>query len=218
MRRPLLKVCGMRDAENIAALVAQKPDYIGFIFYPPSRRFVGDALDPAQLLALPASICKVGVFVNEPIPSLLSLCQRYHLDAAQLHGDESPAYCEELHVQAPHLSLFKAFGVDADFAWDSLEAYLPYISLFVFDTKSPQYGGTGLSFDWSALSQYAHKTPFLLSGGLGEHNLDEALTLFSRIPTMRGFDLNSKVERAPARKDIDAVARIQQRLQAFSPS
>ena len=189
-----IKVCGMRDSENIEAVSALDPDYLGFIFYEKSKRFVGQHIPGPT-----PGIVRVGVFVNADIQDVLDRVTEFPLNVVQLHGDETPGYLRTLHEKAPGLRIWKAIGIHSSTDFSLLEAYQPWIEAFVFDTASKQYGGTGKSYDWSVLDQYQGETPFWLSGGLGPDSL-EALLHFHH-PACLGLDLNSRFEIAPGRKD-----------------
>ncbi|MGV3639645.1 MAG: phosphoribosylanthranilate isomerase [Adhaeribacter sp.] len=206
---PLLrKVCGMRERDNILAMLELKPDYLGFIFYPPSSRFVGQELDVALLRLLPAQTRKVGVFVNADADQIKAEVEKYELQAVQLHGEESPALCRQLRDQG--LIVFKAFAVDDDFDFNALKPYEGTCDYFLFDTKGPQYGGNGRAFNWEVLSRYAGDTPFFLSGGIGPEHAEQVKQL--NLPALRGLDLNSRFETAPALKDVSQVAGFFKRL------
>ena len=198
-----LKVCGMKYADNIAAVAALEPDFMGFIFHAGSSRFVGETLDARLLQSLPADMRKVGVFVDESTEFMLRQLNRYGLDLAQLHGHETPQQCAEL--QAAGIAVIKAFGMDAAFSLDQLPPYAPYCTFFLFDTKGPQPGGNGIPFDWELLRAYNLPVPYLLAGGLGLENAHTLLQL--QLPGLAGFDLNSRFETAPAVKD---AARLRQ--------
>jgi len=128
----------------------------------------------------------------------------------QLHGHETPAYCQAAHAQG--LRLIKAFSVGESFDFSALSAYKPFCELFLFDTKGAQPGGNGTAFDWRLLADYQGTTPFLLSGGLGPNNANE-LRHFHH-PRLAGYDFNSQLETAPALKDVDATRQLLARLQA----
>ncbi|MBK8653292.1 MAG: phosphoribosylanthranilate isomerase [Haliscomenobacter sp.] len=213
MSRLMVKVCGMRDPDNILELAAIAPDMIGFIFYPKSPRYVkGAKLE--KWLASPASrrlqgIKRVGVFVNSEIEDVLNRVHDYELDFVQLHGDESPAYCAELMnlwsmTSMRRAELIKAFSVGDGFSFDEVAAFAPFCKWVLFDTKGQQgYGGTGQSFDWSLLESYQGPCPFLLSGGIGPDSAG-ALDQF-RHPLFAGIDLNSRFESAPGMKDVQGI-------------
>lgn len=200
----LVKICGMREAANLWAVTDLNPDFLGFIFYEKSARFVGDTLDPAQLRSLPATVRKVGVFVDMPLPELLATATRYLLDYVQLHGHESPDYCRE--VQQHNLPVIKAFSIDESFDFSTLAAYSPVCDLFLFDTKGAQPGGNGTTFDWRVLANYPGPTPFLLSGGLGPGSAPELLHFHH--PRLVGYDFNSQLEVAPGLKNVDATRQL----------
>ena len=139
----------MRDAENIAAVASLRPQYMGFIFYPKSPRFVGESFDiPANL---PASIKRVGVFVNESNAVIIAKSKSLKLDFVQLHGNESPAQCDEL--KATGLGVIKVFSIDDDFNFELTKPYREAVDYFLFDTKGKYYGGNAKTFNWKILEQ-----------------------------------------------------------------
>lgn len=187
----------MREASNIAELGALAIDYMGFIFYAKSPRNIISL----PTVALPTHIKKVGVFVNAGTEKVKNTVSEYQLNAAQLHGEESPEQCEKLQHEG--LEIFKAFGIDKDFDWQLLQSYLPVVDYFLFDTKSTKYGGTGRSFDWDALKNYPYDKPYFLSGGLSMDNIAQATRIDD--PRLAGFDLNSKFEKVPGLKDVETL-------------
>lgn len=199
-REPLLvKVCGMRDYANIAAVIGLKPDYMGFIFYPESPRCVPP---DADLPNLPDGIKKVGVFVNADLGNVIALARVHELDIIQLHGTEPPGYCDALKVLG--FTVFKAFGIRHAEDLEATAGYESGCALFVFDTKSPKHGGTGQQFDWNVLHAYTGSTPFLLSGGIGPADA-EAIRALS-LPKLAGVDLNSRFELEPGLKNTELLA------------
>lgn len=196
-----VKVCGMREAENIRAIARLKPDLMGFIFYRQSPRFVGD--DFELPLDFPTTIQRVGVFVNETEPVVLKQAKRHHLDAIQVHGDEDVEYCAGL--KRAGLSVIKVFRIDAEFDFRSTAPFSSVADLFLFDTKGKWYGGNARSFDWNLLKQYEGPVPFLLSGGLNPQNLTD-LKQFN-LSYLAGVDINSGVEQQPGVKDAEKVSQ-----------
>jgi phosphoribosylanthranilate isomerase len=203
-----VKICGMREAANILSVVNFNPDFLGFIFYEKSPRYVGDTLDTEVLRSLPDSVCKVGVFVDAPLPELLATTNHYSLDYVQLHGHETPAYCQAVREQG--LRIIKAFSIAEAADFDDLSPYMPSCELFLFDTKGPHRGGNGRVFDWQLLQQYHGPTPFLLSGGLGPDTIDDLLNFHH--PQLAGYDFNSLLETAPGFKDVEVTAQVLTRL------
>ena len=207
-----IKVCGMREADNLWAIAELEPDLLGFVFYAKSARDATGVLDPAQVRSLPPAISRVGVFVDEALPTLLTTCCQYNLDYAQLHGHETPDYCRQ--VRANGARVIKAFAVDAQFDFTALAAYAPHCDLFLFDTKGPLPGGNGTAFDWSVLANYTGPTPFLLGGGLGPATLPALLDFHH--PHLYGLDFNSQLETAPGRKDVARTRALLTRLREQS--
>jgi Phosphoribosylanthranilate isomerase len=158
-----IKICGMKHPENIQNVAALQPDLMGFIFYPKSPRFA-EPLDIATLNALPKTIKKIGVFVNEDLENILTIASKYDLDGVQLHGTELVAMCKELR-KAGYLVL-KAFPIAEAYNFKVTKAYEGVCDYFLFDTKTDAYGGSGLKFNWGMLDEYVGETPFLLSGGI----------------------------------------------------
>ena len=202
MNRELkIKVCGMRDPENIQELTASFPNYFGFIFYPKSKRYLGKNPDLDIFNQVPSSIKKVGVFVNENEAEVLRICKAYGLEVAQLHGSEPPEYCKR--IQNEELVVFKAFAVNDAFDFSKLELYEGVVDYFLFDTKGKLPGGTGLKFNWYILKKYQLSTPFFLSGGIAPNDL-ESIQTFEH-PALFGIDINSGFEIEPALKDVAKV-------------
>lgn len=199
----LLKVCGLKNEENIKQVANLMPDFMGFIFYPPSKRFVGDDF---EMPIIPPQIKKTGVFVNAKADYIIEKINRYKLDFIQLHGNESPDFCE---VMSHLVKVIKAFGVDKDFDLKILENYKNSCSYFLFDSKTNEYGGSGKQFDWTIFKGYDNSTPFFLSGGIG---LEEIERLKIEKLNVYAIDVNSKFETEPGIKDIDKLKNINSAL------
>lgn len=191
----------MRDPENISGVAAALPEFLGFIFYPKSARFVGEEFLVEQLKAIPETIKKVGVFVNELPEKVIEICKRLNFQVAQLHGSESPDYCRQ--IKASGITVFKAFSVDDSFDFEQLSGYADVCDYFLFDTKGHLPGGTGQKFNWTLLKKYTGSVPFFLSGGIGPDDL-EAIRNFEH-PRWHGLDVNSGFEISPALKDVDMI-------------
>lgn len=194
----------MRDPENISGVVSALPDFLGFIFYPKSKRFVGFEPVPEILAAVPDTVRKVGVFVDEAPDKVLEVFRNWKLNVVQLHGRETPEYCRQ--IQRSGITVFKAFAIDESFDFDALKAYSEVCDYFLFDTKGQLPGGTGQKFNWQLLRNYKGLVPFFLSGGIGPDDL-EAIRNFEH-PRWRGIDINSGFEISPALKDIEKVKRL----------
>lgn len=202
-----LKVCGMKYQENLEAVCALNPDYLGFIFYQKSSRYMADTLDPRVVRALKGPK-KVGVFVNHSRERVADLVNQYDLDMAQLHGQESPEFCQQLRrIGIPTI---KVFSVGGSFDFEECAAYEPFCTHFLFDTKGKLPGGNGTTFNWEILAQYSGKTPFFLSGGIGPESV-EKIRGFSH-PSLYALDVNSRFETAPGKKDIQLLQSFQASL------
>jgi phosphoribosylanthranilate isomerase len=190
----------MREPENIRAVEALNIDYMGFIFYPRSPRFVRDNAAAME------AICrcgkkKVGVFVNETAENILQKAELYRLDYLQLHGTESPGICGFLNAEG--YRIIKSFSVGPAVDFEEANRYQGCVDYLLFDTKSAGYGGSGKRFEWSLMHKYNGNIPFLLSGGLAPDCLQD-IFLFNH-PKFAGVDLNSGFEISPALKDVEKL-------------
>jgi phosphoribosylanthranilate isomerase len=198
-----LKVCGLKYKENIEQVAALQPDYIGFIFYNKSKRFVGEDF---QMPVISPEIKKTGVFVNASLEYVKAKVEQYKLDMVQLHGDETPGYCEQMRC---FVKVMKAFGIDEHFDFKVLESYKNYCDYFLFDTKTSEYGGSGKQFNWDVLKKYDNSVPFFLSGGIG---LEDISNSKFQIPNLAAIDVNSRFEIEPGLKDIEKLKHLTKSL------
>ncbi|MEM9886261.1 MAG: phosphoribosylanthranilate isomerase [Bacteroidota bacterium] len=213
-----IKVCGLRKAENIEALKQLEIDWMGFIFYKNSPRDVSQEESLKSLLIdenWASEIKKVGVFVNIRIHDILHYVHDYHLDYVQLHGNESPEYCQELNTlwsmsSMRKAKIIKAFSIATEEDFQYVRTYERHCAYFLFDTKGELPGGNGVTFNWDLLKHYQGITPFLLSGGISEAEVPAIRKLDA--PQLFGVDINSKFEISPALKDIEKVKRFVQAL------
>ena len=224
-----IKVCGMREPENIRAVSALGIDMIGFVFWPDSPRYVrmissqagiipdysverlnkgrGKEEEPTDKFKLPE---RVGVFVDDMPQSIVTRVFNYNLDYVQLHGEESRVMIENLRrTLEPDIKsgvkIIKALSIASAEDVNRYKEYEGVVDLFIFDTKCKTVGGSGEQFDWDVLQQYDGQTPFLLSGGIGPDDV-ERVKSFSH-PQFAGIDLNSRFETEPGVKDVEALRR-----------
>lgn len=194
-----LKVCGMRDAENLLSVAALRPDYMGFIFYQKSPRFVGEDFQVPK--SFPADIKKVGVFVNETPEKMLAIARMLQLDYLQLHGNESVEVCAT--IRQAGIDVIKVFSVGDDFDFAVTKPYQSSVDFFLFDTKGKYYGGNAQVFDWTVLNRYDQQIPFFLSGGITPDNVINIASL--RNMNLHALDVNSGVEIQPALKSVEKL-------------
>ncbi|WP_345955453.1 phosphoribosylanthranilate isomerase [Mucilaginibacter sp. PAMB04168] len=194
-----IKVCGMKYPGNISAVAALNPDFMGFICYDLSPRYMVD-VSPDVLAQLPSSIYKTAVFVNEDAGKIKLLIKQFGFNAVQLHGNESPEFCSNLRDE---VTVFKAFGMDNGFDFTQLDAYVGHVDYLMFDTKTERHGGSGKTFDWSILNNYKLDIPFFICGGLSLDNLKKVKQI--KHPAFYGVDLNSRFETQPGLKDAEKL-------------
>ena len=201
-----LKVCGMKL--NTLEVATLDPDYLGFIFWEPSKRYFKGTIPK-----LPASIKKVGVFVDAPLKEILKKVNTYDLQAVQLHGNESPEFCNDLKtinkdrskaIEESNLEIIKVFSIKDDFDFSILTPYENVCDYFLFDTKGKLPGGNGFTFSWEVLKSYPSTKPYFLSGGIGLEEI-EKIREFQQRPESKychAIDINSKFESEPGLKDV----------------
>ena len=188
----------MRSHENILALSDLKPDYMGFIFWKPSKRFVSTTTP-----TLPSNIKKTGVFVDETFDEIKSLIEIHQLQAIQLHGNENPIFCDRL--KDLNVEIIKVFSIKKDFDFSTLAPYENVCDYFLFDTKGELPGGNGYAFDWEMLKSYPSSKPFFLSGGIGMDQLADLEDIFKLNLPLYAIDVNSKFESEAGMKKIELL-------------
>jgi len=207
-----IKVCGITSIEEALALYKEGVNYIGFIFYPASKRYVLNSLTLEQIKSIQMpGVLKVGVFVNEPMDEVISTATAAGLDMVQLHGDETPNYCKEM---ANHYPVIKAFRVsETDDVAYKISEFMEEVDYLLFDTASSVYGGSGISFDWTKLANATKQKPYFLSGGIGPNDISKITSFVKSDEAGNCFavDVNSKFETAPGQKNITL-------LQSFIPT
>ncbi|MCW3786095.1 phosphoribosylanthranilate isomerase [Plebeiibacterium sediminum] len=191
----------MRERSNIDAIAALQPDYMGFIFYRKSPRYIGEDYSPEIIHHLPDTIKKTGVFVNASEQEIADAVTRYELNAVQLHGSESFELC--LMVKQMGVEVIKAFQVDEEFDFSVLMPYTEVCDYYLFDTKTKGFGGSGHKFDWSVLNNYSNNKPIFLSGGITQDDVADVMNL--KHLNIYAVDINSRFEIEPALKDVEKV-------------
>ena len=193
----------MKFLENINEIALLKPDYMGFIFYEKSARNFENTIP-----ILPNFIKKVGVFVNASLEEIVEKVTKYQLDLVQLHGDESPEFCHLLQLNK--FKVIKAFSIDNQFIFSRLNNYINFCDYFLFDTKGTNYGGNGITFDWSVLENYHLDKPYFLSGGIGIENIKKVKSFSEKdyAKNCIAIDCNSKLEISTGLKSIEKTKQL----------
>ncbi len=206
----LIKVCGMREPDNIREILTLDPDFLGLIFYPKSSRYV---TSPTIInnIRFGQNTKKTGVFVNATEDEIMQKVKLYELQAVQLHGEESVVLCRSLRNKG--VLVLKAFQIYAAEDFEDTLLYNDQVDYFLFDTKTASYGGSGSKFDWSLLDAYHGNTPFFLSGGIGPDDV-QAIQKINH-PLFRGVDLNSRFEIAPAIKSYKLLQQFIKQLNSL---
>lgn len=203
----IVKVCGMREAKNIQELDhINGLDWIGFIFYPPSPRYV-----KAVPCYLPQEKKRVGVFVNESPSIIAKHVEDFGLQMIQLHGNETPDFCQQLrNILGTEIKLIKMIAIATEEDLEKSQMYEHCVDYLLFETKFSGYGGSGKVFDWNILHHYQGKKPFLITGGIQPSDV-EKVQAYSH-PMFVGIDLNSGFEIAPGLKDSNTIKDFIQKL------
>ncbi len=200
-----LKVCGMREVENLTALGGVSPDFIGLIFYSKSPR---DASNTKLNKELISDIPRVGVFVNPTLEEVLEKAKVFNLSYVQLHGDESVQMAKDIKLSG--LGIIKVFRVADVLPIEQMTAFADSIDYFLFDTKTNLFGGSGRKFDWNVLEEYPFAIPYFLSGGIAPEDVE--LICKMNLPGLYAIDINSRFEIAPGHKDIEKIRKVKELL------
>ncbi len=206
-----VKVCGITQQEQLIKLPETGATFAGLIFYPKSPRYVLRQITTSQIKK-ENNINKVGVFVNASVEEVLHMVDECRLHMVQLHGDETPRFCEKI---ADYISVVKAFRIsDSDNIGWRIKDYMEVCDMFMFDTEGAGYGGTGKKFNWEKLKDVAVGKPYFLSGGIEPTDV-EKLRQFSTLPEAKGLfaiDINSRFELVPGIKDLSVIKKFIQQL------
>ena len=207
-----VKVCGVTQEEQLVKLHHIGATFAGLIFYPKSQRYVLRHMTTSQIKK-ENNVNKVGVFVNASVEEVLQMVDECRLHMVQLHGDETPRYCEKI---ADYISVVKAFRISEsdNIAW-RIKDYMEVCDMFMFDTEGAGYGGTGKKFDWNKLKEVSIGKPYFLSGGIEPGDV-QRLKDFQKSPEAKALfsiDINSRFETMPGIKDLDLIKKFIQELQ-----
>ncbi len=222
---------------NTAEVAAQQPDYLGFIFWEPSSRFFD-----VEIPELPDHIQKVGVFVDASVEEIINKIKKYDLHAVQLHGEESPEFCDELQlrsnvrgvrsstvdvkssavetsdpstaIEVTPFEIIKVFSIKDNFDFSLLKPYEEVCDYYLFDTKGKLPGGNGYAFDWRVLENYPSTKPYFLSGGIGLEDVETLKEFMKRPEAKYGYaiDVNSRFEVEPGLKDVEGLKEFRKHL------
>jgi len=202
-----LKVCGMKNENNILDVAQLNPDFMGFIFYKKSPRYFN-----SNIPELSEHIKKIGVFVNESFDYIRGKVEKHNLQGVQLHGDESPELCKQLKELG--CIVIKVFSIKDDFNFSVLEPYEDVCDYYLFDTKGKQPGGNGYAFDWRVLKKYTSIKPYFLSGGIGLNEV-ENISAFMKPPESafcHALDINSKFETNQGLKNVEKLKEFKNQI------
>lgn len=205
--QPKIKVCGLTQMNQIPELVSMNVDFLGFIFYKKSPRYVLNHLDTEDISEIPHQ-GKTGVFVNEGIEKIVAVSEEANLNFIQLHGFEGEDFIAELKQRInPEMGIIKAIRIgdqNSDELQEIIDRQPPAVNYLLFDTDSKAFGGTGKTFDWNLLNGIAISKPYFLSGGISEENTGNVQRL-DQLPF--ALDINSKFESEPGIKDLEKIKK-----------
>ena len=206
-----VKVCGITQVEQLSILPELGAAFAGLIFYPKSPRSVLRHMTTSQIKK-EANTNKVGVFVNASIEEVLQMVDECRLHMVQLHGDETPRYCEKL---ADYISVIKAFRItETDNINWRIKEYSDVCDMYLFDTEGAGYGGTGKKFNWEQLKDVVVGKPYFLSGGIEPTDVNKIKEFLTKPESKALFaiDINSKFESSPGIKDIELIKNFTHQL------
>lgn len=221
--QPKLKVCGLTQLGQIHELVALKIDFLGFIFYEKSQRYVLNHLSLDEISEINHQ-GKVGVFVNENADKIIEIAEKADLNFIQLHGDESEDFILKLRKKLkPEVGIIKVIRIGnqelevrrkIEKVFDSAQTdnqQPTTINYLLFDTDSKAFGGTGKSFDWNILNEIKIPLPYFLSGGISLENIHQLKTI-NQQPF--ALDINSKFEIEPGIKDVEKIKEFKNKFKS----
>lgn len=200
-----VKICGITKLEQANAIAQMGAKALGFICVPTSPRYVSVPQISAVIQGLSQKVDSIGVFANSTVAEICQTVTATGLTGVQLHGNESPEFCQQLRQCLPDKEIIKALRVRTNECLTNSEIYANSVDLLLLDAYHPtQLGGTGKTLDWVILKRYQPCLPWLLAGGLTPDNIMNALSLLQP----NGIDLSSGIERSPGDKDLDKVAQL----------
>lgn len=206
MNKIKIKICGLNDLKNATEVAELQPDFMGFILYRGSSRYVSLETAGKIIRNIPTTIQKVAVLVNEPYDDALKIAQSGYFDLLQLHGNETQEYCSRL---SQHIRLIKVFSV-TDKLPVGMPDYSEFCEMFLFDTSGVNYGGSGKAFNHKILSEYKTEKEYILSGGISPDDSTYLRTL--KAEKLVAIDLNSRFEVSPGIKDIKLLKYFMEKL------
>lgn len=218
--QPKLKVCGLTQNDQIQELISMKIDFLGYIFYEKSPRFVLNHLTLEQISKI-SHHGKVGVFVNETLEKIVDITEKANLNFVQLHGDESENYIlrlkQSLDKEIQIIKVIRIGNQSADELQKTINRQPTTINYLLFDTDSKAFGGTGKTFDWNILNEIEIPIPYFLSGGISLENVEELKNFvkvnhlenktLTKLKPPFALDINSKFETEPRIKDLRKIKK-----------
>ena len=200
-----LKVCGLTKMDQIQELISMNVDFLGFIFYEKSPRFVLNHLSLKEISEINHQ-GKVGVFVNETVEKIVEISEKSNLNFIQLHGDEDREFIlrlrQKLSENTKIIKVIRIGNQKTEELKKNINHQPPTINYFLFDTDSKTFGGTGQTFDWQILNEIEIPKPYFLSGGISLENIHQLSTI-NQQPAV--LDINSKFEIEPGNKDLEKI-------------
>lgn len=208
-----LKVCGLTQPGQIQELISMETDFLGFIFYEKSPRYVLNHLK-SEDIAIIGHPAKVGVFVNENPEKITAIATQAKLDFIQLHGDEDKHFIAELrktiHPKTGIIKVIRTGNQKPEELQTIIKDHVSIVNYLLFDTDSKAFGGTGKTFDWNLLNKVEIPLPYFLSGGISEENINNAAMLHQK---PFALDINSKFEIEPGSKDLEKIRNFKKEIE-----
>lgn len=210
IQQPKLKVCGLTRLDQIQELISMNTDFLGFIFYEKSLRYVLNHLSLEEISKIEHQ-GKVGVFVNKSIDKIVEISQKANLNFIQLHGDEDENFIVELRKKLnPETEIIKVIRIGAQKSEQiqkTINNQPTTINYLLFDTDSTAFGGTGQQFDWNLLNEIEIPLPYFLSGGISSDNIHQLSTIKHQPFSL---DINSKFEIEPGVKNLNQIEKFKE--------
>ena len=210
----LTKLCGFTEKNSVQTAIAQKCDFLGFVFYPKSPRFITPKNARIISADVPLNIAKVAVIVDPTFEFLAEIAQDFLPDFFQFHGSETAEFLQKTRQKFPSIKIIKAFRISQAKDLTQVQDFTDFADFFLFDSKAEnEFGGSGEKFNWEILRNFRSEKDWFLSGGINAENLDEAI----RITGARMIDVSSGIEKSRAVKSHELIIQLMIKTKNYAP-
>jgi phosphoribosylanthranilate isomerase len=204
-----VKLCGFTEENSLKVAIANKCDFLGFVFYDKSPRYITPEAAARIAALVPPSIAKAAVLVDPSEEFLQEITQKFHPDFFQFHGNETPDFLKKVSQKFPQIKIIKAVRISSREDLEQTKNFEDCVDFLMLDSKiKGELGGSGKSFDWTILQNFHSKKPWFLSGGLNVNNIEEAL----KISGATMIDVSSGIEEIRGKKSPKLINEFMKKI------